>query len=129
VIARGPHGPTAALRLPEGPAWVTRVDPGDGATGVFRDTRVLACLSHPADAATVHGGNFRVEEAGGEEVPGEVLVSPDGRLLIWIAARMLMSGVEHVVTADGLKDHQGREVAPHRSRFVPCALARDDVPG
>ena len=129
MIARGPHGPTVALRLPEGPAWVTRVDPGDGATGVFRDTRVLACLSHPADAATVHGGNFRVEEAGGGEVPGEIVVSPDGRLLIWIAARLLMPGVEHLVTADGLKDHHGREVAPHRSRFVPCALARDDVPG
>ena len=129
MIARGPHGASVALRLPEGPAWVTRVDPGDGATGVFRDTRVLACLSHPADAATVRGGNFRVEEAGGGEVPGEVVVSPDGRLLIWIAARLLMPGVEHLVTADGLKDHRGREVEPHQSRFVPCALAWDDVPG
>src|SRR2546426_562105 len=118
-----PYRPTA------GRAWVTRVDPGDGATGVFRDPRVLACLSHPADAATVRGGHFRVEEAGGGEVPGEVLLSPDGRLLIWTAARPLVPGVEHLVPADGLKDHRGREVAPHRSRFVPCALARDDVPG
>lgn len=128
MIARGPHG-TMAPRPPEGPAWVTRVDPGDGATGVFRDARVLACLSHPADAATVHGGSFRVEESGGGEVPGNLRLSPDGRLLIWTAARLLMPGVEHLVTADGLKDHRGREVAPHRSRFVPCAIVGDDVPG
>jgi len=129
VIARGSHHGMAAPAAPEGPAWVTRVDPGDGATGVFRDARVLACLSHPADAATVHGGSFRVEESGGGEVPGDVLLSPDGRLLIWTAARLLMPGVEHLVTADGLRDSRGRQVVPHRSRFVPCALARDDVPG
>jgi hypothetical protein len=119
----------SAPPITEGPAWVTRVDPGDGATGVFRDTPVIACLSHPADAATVHSGSFRVEESGGAPVPGDVLVSPDGRLLIWTASRLLVPGIEHVVTADGLKDHRGRAVEPHRSRFVPCALARDDVPG
>ena len=127
MILRGHHA--AALdALAQGPAWVTKVDPGDGATGVFRDTPVLARLSHPADAASVTG-SFRVEERGGGEVPGAVLLSPDGRLLIWTAARLLAPGVEHLVTADGLKDHRGRQVAPHRSRFVPCALARDDVPG
>jgi hypothetical protein len=129
VIARGTHFGTTPPAPPEGPAWVTRIDPGDGATGVFRDARVLACLSHPADAATVHRGSFRVEESGGAEVPGELVLSPDGRLLIWIAARLLMPGVEHLVTADGLRDSRGRQIAPHRSRFVPCALARDDVPG
>lgn len=129
MIDRGPQTATVRARPPEGPAWVTRVDPGDGATGVFRDAPVLASLSHPADAATVHGGSFRVEEPGGVAVPGEVLLSPDGRLLIWTAARLLAPGVEHLVTADGLKDHRGRDVAPHRSRFVPCALARGDVPG
>lgn len=127
MIGRGAHFGAIPATAPEGPAWVTRVDPGDGATGVFRDAPVLACLSHPADAATVHGGSFRVEEPGGIAVPGEVLLSPDGRLLIWTAARLLAPGVEHWVTADGLKDHRGREVAPHRSRFVPCALARSDV--
>ena len=129
MIARGTHFGTTPPAPPERPAWVTRVDPGDGATGVFRDARVLACLSHPADAATVHRGSFRVEESGGAEVPGELMLSPDGRLLIWIAARLLMPGVEHLVTADGLRDSRGRQIAPHRSRFVPCALARDDVPG
>ena len=129
MIPRGLHHGTLSGALPEGPAWVTRVDPRDGATGVFRDARVLACLSHPADAATVHDGSFRVEESGGAEVPGDVLLSPDGRLLIWTAARLLVPGVEHLVTADGLRDHRGREDVPHRSRFVPCALARDDVPG
>ena len=129
MIGRGPQLAWMPTRPPEGPAWVTRVDPGDGATGVFRDAPVLACLSHPADAATVHDRSFRVEEAGGIAVPGEVLLSPDGRLLIWTGTRLLAPGVEHLVTADGLKDHRGREVAPHRSRFVPCALARGDVPG
>jgi len=127
MIGRGPHFGTLPPAPPEGPAWVMRVDPGDGATGVFRDAPVLACLSHPADAATVHG--FRVEETGGAAVPGEVLLSPDRRLLIWTASRLLAPGVEHLVTASGLRDHRGREVAPHRSRFVPCALARSDVPG
>lgn len=129
MIARGAVPGSAARLPPEGPAWVTRVDPGDGATGVFCDAPVVACLSHPADAATVHDGSFRVEEAGGGAVPGDLLLSPDGRLLIWTAARLLNPGVEHVVTADGLKDHRGRQVSPHRSRFVPCALARGDVPG
>lgn len=129
MIARGTHFGTTPPAPLEGPAWVTRIDPGDGATGVFRDARVLACLSHPADAATVHRGSFRVEEPGGVEVPGELVLSPDGRLLVWIATRLLMPGVEHLVTADGLRDSRGRQIAPHRSRFVPCALARDDVPG
>ena len=129
MIARGPHHGTVPAAPPEGPAWVVRIDPGDGATGVFRDARVLACLSHPADAATVHGGSFRVEESGGAEVPGDVLLSPDGRLLIWTASRLLVPGIEHLVTADGLRDHRGRQIVPHRSRFVPCAMARDDVPG
>ena len=129
MIGRAFHVGGAATLPPEGPAWVIRVDPGDGATGVFRDTPVLASLSHPADATTVHGGSFRVEESGGEAVPGDVLLSPDGKLLIWTASRPLAPGVEHLVTADGLKDRRGREVAPHRSRFVPCALARSDVPG
>jgi hypothetical protein len=129
VIARGTHHAPAPRTPPEGPAWVTRVDPDDGATGVFCDARVLACLSHPADAATVHRGSFRVEESGGGQVPGDVFLSPDGRLLIWTAARLLVPGVEHLVTADGLRDSRGREVVPHRSRFVPCALARHDVPG
>ena len=53
----------------------------------------------------------------------------DGRLVIWTAARLLAPGIEHLVTADGLKDRKGREVAPHRSRFVPGALARSDLPG
>ena len=124
MIGRGP----GVDHAPEGQAWVTKVDPGDGATGVFRDALVLARLSHPADAASVHGG-FRVEESGGAEVPGEILLSPDGHLLIWTAARPLVPGVEHLVTADGLRDHRGRQVVPHRSRFVPCGLARGDVPG
>ena len=128
-MIRRAHQGSALDPLPDGPAWVTKVDPGDGATGVFRDALVLARLSHPADAASVHAGSFRVEERGGEQVPGDVLLSPDGRLLIWTAARLLAPGVEHLVTADGLKDHRGRHVAPHRSRFVPCALAREDVPG
>jgi len=128
MIARGLQSLSSPQTRPDGPAWVTRVDPGDGATGVFRDTPVLARLSHPADVATVHSGSFRVEESGGGPVPGELIVSPDGQLLIWTAARLLAPGVEHLVTAHGLRDHRGREIEPHHSRFVPCALARGDLP-
>ena len=128
MIARALHPGSMPETRSEGPVWVTRVDPVDGATGVFRDAPVLARLSHPADATTVHAGSFRVEESGGAMVPGELILSPDGQLLIWTATRLLAPGIEHLVTADGLKDHRGREVVPHRSRFVPCGLARGDLP-
>ncbi|HVR69583.1 MAG TPA: Ig-like domain-containing protein [Vicinamibacteria bacterium] len=114
-----------ALRA--GPAFVVRVDPRDGATGVFRDAPVVACLSHAADVSSVGPETFRVEEQGGDAVPGRLRLSPDRAVVIWTAHRLLTPGIEHVVTADGLRDARGGRVAPYSSRFVPCDLVLEDV--
>jgi hypothetical protein len=113
--------------LKAGPAFVLRVDPRDGATGVFRDAAVVACLSHAAEPASVSAQTFRVEETGAGAVPGRVTLSPDRAVVVWTARRLLTPGVEHVVTADGLRDARGRTVAPHSSRFVPCDLVLADL--
>jgi hypothetical protein len=112
-----------------GPPLVLRVDPRDGATGVFRDAPVVACLSHAADAATVSLDTFRVVEEGGSPVPGRVSLSPDRAVVIFTAGRLLRPGVAHVVTADGLRDLRGLPVRPYSSRFVPCDLVIGDVSG
>lgn len=114
--------------LSVGPAVVLRVDPHDGATGVFRDATVVACLSHPADAASLGPETFRVEEAGTRAVPGRLALSPDRATVIWTARRLLTPGVEHLVTADGLRDTRGQPVGRHCSRFVPCDLVMADLP-
>jgi hypothetical protein len=113
--------------LKAGPAFVIRVDPRDGATGVFRDAPVVACLSHAADASSVGPETFRVEERGGAAVPGRLALSPDRAVVFWTAGRLLTPGIEHVVTADGLRDARGRTVAPYSSRFVPCDLVLGDL--
>jgi hypothetical protein len=115
--------------LNAGPALVLRVDPRDGATGVFRDATVVACLSHAADAASLGPETFRVEEYGGASVPGWLTLSPDRSMVIWTARRLLRPGVEHVVTADGLRDARGKPIEPYSSRFVPCDLVLGDVSG
>lgn len=115
--------------LKYGPPLVLRVDPRDGATGVFRDAPVVACLSHAADAASVSPATFRVEEEGGGAVPGRLSLSPDRAVVIFTAGRLLRPGVAHVVTAEGLRDARGLVVRPHSSRFVPCDLVASDVNG
>jgi hypothetical protein len=112
-----------------GPPLVLRVDPRDGATGVFRDTPVVACLSHAADAASLSPETFRVEEEGGHAVPGRLSLSPDRAVVIFTAGRLLQPGIAHVVTARGLRDARGLPVRPHSSRFVPCDLVIGDVSG
>ena len=49
------------------------------------------------------------------------LVGAETSLVVWGGGNTSVKVTE--------RDHRGREVAPHRSRFVPCALARGDVPG
>ena len=110
-----------------GPPLVLRIHPRDGATGVFRDATVVACLSHAADAATVGPDTFHVQEQGGHTVPGRVSLSSDRALVIWTAGRLLTPGVEHVVTADGLRDVRGLPLGAYTSRFVPCDLVLGDV--
>ena len=112
---------------PEGDTvFVARVEPEDGASGVFRDAVVLARLSHPLDPASLSGETFQVCGPAGS-VPSRLELSSDHRVLIWRAEALLEAGVEHQVVADGLRDHRGRPVAPHRSRFVAGTLAFQDV--
>jgi hypothetical protein len=108
------------------PVFVVRVDPEDGSSGVFCDALVLARLSHRLDPRSVSRETFRVEDERGE-VPSRLELSPDGLVVFCHPSRPLTPGVEHVIVASGLKDHRGREVAVHRSRFVPCGLTRDDL--
>ena len=110
-----------------GEPLVLRVDPADGACGVFRDTPVIVSLSLPADEATVTRESFRVEAAGRMEVEGCVRLSPDGAVLIWTGARPLAPGVVHFVAIRGVCDRRGVPVKEHVSRFVPCDIALSDL--
>jgi hypothetical protein len=114
-----------ALRF--SPPLVLRIHPRDGATGVFRDATIVACLSHAADVASVSADTFRVLEPGGVAVPGRLSLSADRSLVIWTAGRLLTPGVEHVVRAEGLRDARGLPLRPCVSRFVPCDLVHGDV--
>jgi hypothetical protein len=111
----------------DGEPLVLRVDPADGASGVFRDTPVIVSLSQPADEATVSRDSFRVEAGGRTEVEGGIRLSPDGAVLIWTAARPLAPGVVHFVAIRGVRDRRGVPVRAHVSRFVPCDIALSDL--
>jgi len=121
-------GGTEAGSGGNGPLRVVRVDPGDGATGVFRDVPVVLRLSHPADVQTLSLETLRVEDEEGP-VPGRPRVSPDGYVVIWSPDRLLAPGVRHRVWVAGLRDARGRELEPHESGFVPGELAWNDVTG
>ncbi len=116
------HCPTLAV---EDLAYIERIDPEDGASTVFRDACVLARFTSPADPASLSGSTFRIEDDQGP-VPARLCLSPDGRVLVWAAERLLAPGVEHVIHASGLRDLGGRPVAPHHSCFVPCDLKSTD---
>jgi hypothetical protein len=106
---------------------VVRVDPRDGASGIFRDTPVVVSLSQPADPATVTEDTFRVEAAGSTPLDGAIRLSPDGSVLIWTSARNLTPGVVHFVAVRGVRDRRGLPVRTHVSRFVPCDVALADL--
>jgi hypothetical protein len=112
----------------DGPTCVVRVDPRDGASGVFRDAPVVVSLSHPVEPGSLTPQTVRVETREGT-VPGRLHMSPDGAVVIWVAAGPLRPGVEHRVQAAGLRDWRGLPVEPHQSTFVPCSLAIGDVFG
>jgi hypothetical protein len=112
----------------DGPTCVVRVDPRDGACGVFRDAPVVLSLSHPVEPGSLTPETLRVETGGGA-VPGRLHLSPDGAVVIWVAAGPLQPGVEHRVQASGLRDWRGRPIEPHHSSFIPCSLAIGDVFG
>jgi hypothetical protein len=106
---------------------VLRVNPEDGAVGVFRDAPVIVSLSHPLDPACLTTGIVRVETSDGSVVEGRVTSSPDGAVLIWTAARTLAAGAVHFVALRGLRDRRGLELKPHVTRFVPCDLTLADL--
>jgi len=113
--------------LPEEPLRILRVDPTDGAAGVFRDSPVVVSFSHPIDSASLAGEALRVEAAG-HELAGEWRLSPDGAVAMWIATDPLKPGREHLIVASGVKDRQGREVPRHESRFLAGDLSFEDIP-
>jgi hypothetical protein len=115
-----------SLAAGDDPVRVLRVDPHDGATGVFRDTPIVASLSHPLQPSSVTPEAFAVEDEKGA-VPGRPSLSADGRCVVWRPERLLDPGVPHRVKVAGLRDVRGRALAPHQSRFVPCDLTFRDV--
>jgi len=113
-------GPTSAIRRSAStstlPACVLRVDPLDGATGVFRDAPVLVRLSGPLDDASLTAEAFSVRDPDGP-VPGSLSrVAVD--LLVWNASRALRPHAIHFVLTRGLRDVAGHAIADHCSRFV-----------
>lgn len=109
----------------DGPRLVLRVDPHDGAAGVFRDAPVVLRLSHPA---SVEAGREPVEVLDDRgPVPGATFVSPDGLILVWRGLRPLRHEAVHFVATRDLRDREGRPFAPHLSRFLPCGVGREDL--
>jgi Big-like domain-containing protein len=116
----------ASLARTDDPVRVLRVEPKDGATGVFRDTPIVASLSHALQPSSVTAEAFAVEDEDGA-VPGRSALSADGRCVVWRAERLLVPGAAHRVTVAGLRDLRGRPMVPHRSAFVPCGLTFGDL--
>lgn len=113
-------------RVAVGPAVVQRVEPVDGDRGVLCDTPVVLHLSYPVDPASLRTGTLEVHDGDGA-VPVRREAIGGGRVLVLWPERRLRPGVEHVVDAQGLRDRLGREVAPHRSRFTPGPLGREEI--
>jgi hypothetical protein len=128
VPAAGPRGLRAGSTAgdQEAPS-VRRVNPADGAVGVFRDAPVIVSLSHPVDPGSLTPDAFRVETSDGTVVDGRVTASPDGAVLIWTAASDLIAGAVHFVALTGLRDRRGIALATHVTRFVPCDLNLADL--
>lgn len=103
-----------------------RVDPPDGARGVFRDAPVVACLSRPADTRTVSPETFVVMDDEGA-VPGGVWTSLDGRVVVWTPGRLLSAGKLHCVRLAGVRDVHGRDLRVHESAFVPGNFSLNDL--
>ncbi len=111
---------------PESAPAVLFVDPEDGATGILRDAPVALRLSAPLDPDCLGPDTLRIHDDAGR-VPGQARLLADGCLLLWRAARPLRALALHFVVAQGLRDRRGRAIAPHWSRFVPCAIGREDL--
>lgn len=109
-------------------AFVVRVEPPDGSSGVLRDAPVLARVSHRLDPRTVAAHTVVLWSDCGA-VPLRLEVSRDRFVLIGRPERPLEAGVEHCLELSGLRDERGREVQAHASRFVPGGLGLHDLDG
>ncbi len=126
--ARGLRVPgTVWPAVPDGFAsCVVRVDPPDGARGVFRDAPVIACFSRPVDRHSVSPDTFLVLDEEGD-VPGDVWTSLDGRVAVWTPSRLFAPARVHCVRLAGVRDFKGRDLSVHESAFVPGLLALGDL--
>ena len=118
------EGDAAASEL--GASHVFRIDPADGASGVFRDDPVVAVLSHPADAASLTAETFRVADETGT-IAGVLRLSPDARVVVWTPSVPLRADADHVVSIAGLRDLRGREMTAHKSGFRACRFTARDT--
>lgn len=107
-------------------AWVTHTTPEDGALFVLRDTPVLLRLSHALEPRSLRPQAVRVLDPQGD-VPADLSWAANGHIVIWTPRRLLVPGVEHVVSVRGLVDRRGREISEHWSRFVACGLSSRDL--
>lgn len=110
------------------PARVLRVEPGDGTTGVLRDSAVVLKLSCPVDESSLGQDVVTVCDSDGP-VAGRLLASGEGDLLVWQPRRPMRPDVLHFVLARGLRVCLGRELPEYCSRFVPGPLALADFAG
>ena len=109
------------------PSWVVRVEPPDGAAGVFRDAPVLIRVSQPLDRRSLDAETVTVTDAFGA-VPGRAELSVDLQVVIWRPELSFLPCLEHRVEVCGLRDLGGGEVRPHISRFYPGGLSSHDLP-
>jgi hypothetical protein len=119
-------GSTRAALAAEEPGVVVHVEPGNGATGILRDSPVVTRLSQRVDLLSLTAATFRVEDASGP-VPARLAISPDGHVVLWWPERLLEAGAEHRVVAEGLRDAVGRPIATWESRFVAGGFAGSDL--
>ena len=118
-------GGARSTALAGGPGFVVHVEPGNGATGILRDSPVVTRLSHRVDRQSLSAATFRVEDASGP-VPARLATSPDGHVVLWWPERLLAAGAEHRVVAEGLRDAVGRLIPTWESRFVIDLIRRHD---
>jgi hypothetical protein len=120
-----------ALRPVTGPqaggAYVVRVEPPDGAAGVFRDGPVLVRVSQPLDRRSLSGDTVSVVDAFGA-IPARIELSVDAHVVIWRPERSLLPCLEHRLEVRGLRDRSGSEVPAHVSRFFPGGLSSHELP-
>jgi hypothetical protein len=119
-------GSTRAALGADGPGLVVHVEPGNGATGILRDSPVVTRLSRCVDRLSLSAATFRVEDPSGP-VPARLATSPDGHVVLWWPERLLEAGAEHRVVAEGLRDAVGRPIPTWESRFVAGGFAGADL--